>query len=276
MTLDLVNQNKSDLKYEIVRYPDGQVSFILKDNWFPGDQPPIDRIQIKSRLNSYTDLMIILAANDVLRKEFVLHLYCPYIFGSRSDRRFQPGQSFDLKIICDILKSCNFKSIEIVDPHSDVLPALLESPETEVIIDYQADWIYERIPAEFFEGKILISPDAGAYKKIFKLGERLDLPIIPCNKFRDLEGNIFLSLTEKDVFLQECIIVDDICDGGKTFIDLSEKLLDIGAKAVDLIVTHGIFSKGYELGRIRNIWTTNSIQDHSKAPINVFVTNLFK
>ena len=45
---------------------------------------------------------------------------------------------------------------------------------------------------------------------------------------------------------RNCLIVDDICDGGGTFIPLAKKLKNAGAKTVTLYVTHGIFSKGLD------------------------------
>jgi ribose-phosphate pyrophosphokinase len=40
------------------------------------------------------------------------------------------------------------------------------------------------------------------------------------------------------------IILDDICDGGQTFVELAKHLKAQGAKAIYLYITHGIFSKG--------------------------------
>ena len=40
------------------------------------------------------------------------------------------------------------------------------------------------------------------------------------------------------------LIVDDICDGGKTFELLAEQLYSNGAEEVNLFVTHGLFTKG--------------------------------
>ena len=39
-------------------------------------------------------------------------------------------------------------------------------------------------------------------------------------------------------------MVDDLCDGGATFILLAKELLSKGAKEVHLFVSHGIFSRG--------------------------------
>jgi ribose-phosphate pyrophosphokinase len=55
-----------------------------------------------------------------------------------------------------------------------------------------------------------------------------------------------------------CLIVDDICDGGATFVALARKLREAGAIEVSLFVTHGIFSKGKDLEGIDNIYTTGS------------------
>jgi ribose-phosphate pyrophosphokinase len=39
-------------------------------------------------------------------------------------------------------------------------------------------------------------------------------------------------------------MVDDICDGGRTFIELAKELRGMGAEKVHLYVTHGFFTKG--------------------------------
>jgi len=74
------------------------------------------------------------------------------------------------------------------------------------------------------------------------------------------------SIANVDIFTRAplsgktCIIVDDICDGGRTFITLSRKLKEQGAAKVLLYVTHGIFSQGVDVlkGYIDQIFTTNS------------------
>ena len=43
------------------------------------------------------------------------------------------------------------------------------------------------------------------------------------------------------------LIVDDICDGGMTFIKVAEVLKNFGTKQIDLAVSHGLFSKGGSL-----------------------------
>ena len=49
----------------------------------------------------------------------------------------------------------------------------------------------------------------------------------------------------------DLIIVDDICDGGTTFIKLAQRIDEkiYGRYRLDLYVTHGIFSRGLDVLR---------------------------
>ena len=47
-----------------------------------------------------------------------------------------------------------------------------------------------------------------------------------------------------DLAGRPCIIVDDICDGGGTFLGLAAELKKLNAGALILAVTHGLFTKG--------------------------------
>jgi ribose-phosphate pyrophosphokinase len=59
-----------------------------------------------------------------------------------------------------------------------------------------------------------------------------------------------------DLTGKEVVILDDICDGGGTFIGLTKKLREKGAAKVTLYVTHGMFTKGVKilLESIDEVW----------------------
>ena len=68
-------------------------------------------------------------------------------------------------------------------------------------------------------------------------------------------------------------IVDDICDGGRTFIALASEIRARNAGAVYLIVSHGIFSYGEEplrRGGIDHVYTTDSF----KAITSPYITQV--
>lgn len=127
--LNLVNQEKSDIKYKISKFPDGQQNIIIGTGGkvsYTSKEP----IQIKSRLNNWLDLELIVCAVASLRELGVeeIHLYTPYIMGARSDRKFEDGGNNYLKdVICPIINSLNFKTVTCIDPHSDVLEACIKN-----------------------------------------------------------------------------------------------------------------------------------------------------
>jgi ribose-phosphate pyrophosphokinase len=281
--LNLVDIDKSDIKYQIQKFPDGQQNVVLKSS-VNYDIPMANGIglsdikkypiQIKARLNNFLDLELIICATKSLRAVGVkeIHLYTPYFMGARSDRQFERGGNRYLAdVICPIINSLNFESVSILDPHSYVLGNLInnfKSETNEQLVGFALGNIYPSGVKYTPDNYILVSPDAGASHKIYKLAEQIDYKgdIITCSKERDANGkltNISLMNLPKDAWTKDLIIVDDICDGGQTFINIAkhfkENYGDLKGKMY-LIITHGIFSKGTtELGHYFDaIYTTNS------------------
>ena len=198
-----------------------------------------------------------------------IKLVAPYFLGARSDRKFQEGGVNYLKqVICPIINSLNFSNVLTLDPHSDVLEACLnnfEKTNNFRLVDEALSYI---IGEDEEDQVVLVSPDAGAYKKVFDVAKEFKIEkIITATKVRDLKtGNILR--TEIPVLDQhnnlKYVIVDDICDGGRTFIELAKAIKDGRPTAeIYLVVTHGIFSAGFaELGKYFNgIYCTNSVKD---------------
>jgi ribose-phosphate pyrophosphokinase len=113
----------------------------------------------------------------------------------------------------------------------------------------------------------LVSPDAGSNKKIFDLAKLMGYvgEIIRCDKIRDIStGKIIETVVYKDdLFGKDVIIIDDIIDGGNTFVEIAKCLKQKNVGKLYLIVTHGIFSAGFETlsEYFDRIYTTNSVKD---------------
>jgi len=265
--LNLVNQEKSYIKYKINKFPDGQQSVDLVDIFNITDD-----IRIATRLNSFSDLEILICATKALRNITTkpIHLYVPYFLGSRSDRKFGLGGVNYLKeVICPIINSLDFATVEVLDPHSDVLEACLNNfvkLPTNYLVKQALTQIDNKDGAR--NRVCLVSPDAGAYKKIFDVAQKFNIDnIITASKVRDLKTGSILR-TEIPILNQhkdlKYIIIDDICDGGRTFTELAKVMKQSRPTAkLYLIVTHGIFSAGFdELGKyFEQIYTTNSYKD---------------
>ena len=115
------------------------------------------------------------------------------------------------------------------------------------------------------EKTVLLSPDAGASKKTGLVAKHCGYDsIVYGSKIRDTKtGEIVKTtvLVEHNIGDKDVLIVDDICDGGRTFIELAKVLRQKGAESVDLYVTHGIFSAGLDplMLHIDHIFTTESV-----------------
>lgn len=269
--LNLVNKEISDVKFEVSKFPDGQqqVKLIGPFMFFiPGDP-----IQIKARLNNFLDLELIVCAVASLRGIGVkeIHLYVPYFEGSRSDRKFEEGSNNYLKdVICPIVNSLKLDSVTVLDPHSDCLEMGLNNFKKQSNLDLVKWWLGLPPNGCVDLAKItLISPDAGASKKIYKIAEQIGAKsIITCSKDRDTLGKIsstYIPLNDSHVD-KDFVIIDDICDGGATFINIAKAIRGIEAlinSKIYFIVTHGIFSKGLdELSKyFDGIYCTNSYKN---------------
>lgn len=273
-SIDLAYPEKSAIKYEKRQYPDGQQDIIINTN-IPGDK--ISLAMIKSRFNSFKDLELIICTTKALRRMRVkrIALAIPYLLGARSDRLFQEGgTSYLVDIIAPIINAQGYEIVQVMDVHSYVAEGCISN-----LWSLSNGGLVKDALEQFFmkrEGKddigaddvAILAPDAGAYSKIYKLIDEIGFvqePII-CSKHRDIKTGKLdkVSIPETIIGYKNIVIVDDICDGGRTFINIAEAIRrEMLTTDMYLVVTHGIFSKGFdELGKyFKGIHCSNSISD---------------
>lgn len=181
----------------------------------------------------------------------VLHI--PYLMGARYDRRMNIHESFDLKVIANIINSLKYDGVVLYDAHSDVATGLIDraaNMDNKFMVDE-----YER------PNSILIVPDAGAAKKAanYPGWNPCITGVVYCIKHRDTStGNLQLKVMgASQCEGRNCVIIDDLCDGGGTFNMIADQ---IKPDYLTLVVTHGIFSKGFGdlSARFDQIITSNS------------------
>jgi len=126
---------------------------------------------------------LLLIAADALKRMGIqkLNLILPYFPGARQDRVMVVGESLTVKVYADVLNAVGFQKVMILDPHSDVTAAVLNNAE---VISNHA-FVEKCLIQE--SDYLLISPDGGALKKIYKLAQFLGgKPIVECSKKRDV------------------------------------------------------------------------------------------
>lgn len=287
--LNLVYPEKSDVKFKVSRFPDGQQQVTITDlesvkiplwtvsnpigPYFQKEGPKkVDNVEIKSRLNNFLDLELIICAVKSLRalKVKTIYLNTPYFLGSRSDIKFEDGSNNYIKdVISPIINGLQFENVMIMDGHSIALENCIKNyfPIDNLRL---VNWALGMMNHAKDKNIVLISPDAGANKKIYKIAEQISYydDIVTCTKIRDVK-NGKITTTKVPINFDEhggkdFVIIDDICDGGATFINIAKAIREkTSCGKIYLIVTHGIFSKGLkELSQyFDGIYSTNSYRD---------------
>ncbi len=219
-------------------------------------------VTITHRLNSFNDLGMLCVAVDALRRMDVkiINLFIPYFPAARQDRVMIPGEPLSVKVYADILNAMQLNKVTVFDAHSEVTPAVVNN--CEVIPNHK---FISEILKTIGNNVKLISPDGGALKKIYKVSEFLGgVEVVECSKSRDVKtGKLSgFKVYNDDLQNTDCLIVDDICDGGGTFIGLAEELKKKNAGKLYLAVSHGIFNKGFDaLKCFDGIFTTDTVRD---------------
>lgn len=220
-----------------------RVSFLL----YPDNQPHIkvsdveedDEVNVTVSLLSSLHVMHLLQVSNALDHLFAKKktLVIPYLMGARFDRVMEHGDSLDLEVVANLVNSCGFEKVILFDVHSDVATMAIKNSmnvnNRQLVDEYN------------LPNSIVICPDAGAVKKIGKYlewNERI-VDVVYCTKSRDLSnGNLTIKVLEPEKCKdRNCVIIDDLCDGGGTFIGIANQ---IEPAHLTLIVSHGIFSKG--------------------------------
>lgn len=251
---------------------------------FSGGEPHIkikpdfdvsETVTITHRINSFNDFGLLLLAVDALKRMDVklINVFIPYFPAARQDRVMIAGEPLSVKVYADILNSLKLNKITVFDAHSEVTSALLDN--CEVIPNH--DFIAQVLKKIGNDVK-LISPDGGALKKIYKVSEYLGgIDVVECSKSRDVKTGKLSGFKVYDDDLQgiDCLIVDDICDGGGTFIGLAEELKKKNAGKLYLAVSHGIFNKGFEsMKAFEKIFTTDSFREFDEEIVEVLKLKL--
>lgn len=255
--------NKTEINYNSSRFPGGETHVILTDLGLISDYRKNDPhciFTITASLLSADDIMELLLVTNALKnlniKVDLVLLYVPY---GRQDRICNPGESFSLKVFAGLVNQQDYENVFVLDPHSDVTTALIDRCHKISNFTFVSD-VFDHLncPDEL----LMVAPDAGAAKKIYDISARLNVQVITAEKVRDLKTTriIKTEVHSDDLSGKVCLIVDDICDGGRTFQELAKVLKEKNASRIILAVTHGIFSKGLEpfIGLIDTIYTTNS------------------
>jgi ribose-phosphate pyrophosphokinase len=246
-------------------FPGGEVQIRVRD----AKIDPTGKLRITALLNDSQAIMELLLLTDALKrtaKGAPIELVCPYFPYARQDRVCAPGEALSARVMAQLINAQGYSEVEVWDPHSDVIGALVDRIRVVPALAF-----VRRL--EVFNGAnppVLVAPDAGALKKVAGIANDLGVDWVRADKSRDprtgkITGTVVYSNAVGD---RDFLIVDDICDGGRTFTELAQVLRPLTAGKNMMYVTHGIFSAGVEpiLKEIDSIYTAHALRKQPENP----------
>lgn len=224
------------------KFPMGEVGIkIIK----PEKVNPINLFHIVVHYRSSDDIILCLQLVDALKSLGVrpgfMSIHIPYLPYGRQDRVCHPGEAFSLRVILDVLRTTGC-FVTTTDLHSDVAFKQLHAGFLHNKNQESAAFLLPKFD-------YLIAPDKGASSKVSKHNQvaRLNTSVVVLNKQRIGSSIVYIDL-DYDTIKGTACVVDDICDGGGTFLSLAEMLkrTQPNLKSLNLYVTHGGFTQGLD------------------------------
>lgn len=223
------------------------------------DFPKINRNQILSyriiwQYEKEQELIHVAQLKDIMEgyteNKAVSILYMPYLPYARQDKPVGNTSTFAQFSFSNMINAMNFNKVYALDVHGATNIKNIVS-----LYPYFLDDLANKYKKVCF-------PDGGAALRYDGYAQGFY-----CVKKRnELTGAVekysIPSVDKLNLAGQSVLIIDDICDGGATFINCANLLKSHGVTNIDLYVTHGIFSKDKQVlldAGINKIYTTNSL-----------------
>ena len=243
-TINLINGEG----FKIITFPDGEKH--LKVDPIDLKQP----INIICRITNSDELFILMQLSDILNRLEVSvdKIEITYLMSMRCDRLFSMEEPFTLKLVANVINSFNAKAVYITEPHS--------SRSLNLINNSVAVNPMDKLVKQMSETYTICYPDKGASDRYdFEFDSR-----IYCKKVRTVETGKLIKFSfdymVSDITPTNIVIVDDLCDGGGTFLGIAELLRkEFNPDKLILVVTHAVQEEG--LKRVAKVFDEVHITD---------------
>lgn len=272
MTTRTINLMNASPSYEQFTYPAGehQVRFC--------GRLAADHVNVIARIHSGDDIVKLALLKSAIGPGAKTRLILPYLPYSRADRRFSDGDCHGLETFGGLVNSMNFAEVVTMDAHN----AKSARAHIRHLVDVQAtpcidDTIVNFAHKHGSKKITVLFPDEGA-KVRYQMPRGIEtntdsvmINVAHCSKVRDpLTGKLSGFDVPSIHADRPALIVDDICDGGGTFLGIAQKITGV---KLGLYVTHGIFSKGTAgiLEQFDHLYTTNTIEPSDLTPLRMTV-----
>lgn len=206
-------------------------------------------------------------ANAMAQQKLKLSVFMPYYPGARQDKTDGTAPLTTYLVSSLVKAALQGHDLYVFDIHSQTARAYSPARWNFMPSDMNLEpLIFQNIIG-------IIAPDKGAVERATEFGRlvlKSEMPVYFAEKTRSshsglLSGYKLPQLPDLD---GDYLVVDDICDGGRTFNMLADAFDEQNSvSGLQLWVSHGIFSQGvHKISQLyKHIWTTDSWYHYGSA-----------
>lgn len=238
-------------------------------------------ISIKWNFESESEIIQLLQFSSLIRSNeegYIKNLYIPYFPYARQDKSISNSSTFGRTTFLSLLYSMDFNECKTYDIHSNHYGTRIQNIRPDHFLKVIA----------ISKPDVLLFPDESAmkrYQKLFEDDKTFSMvPKMYAVKKRDQKTGV---ITDYEIYRykdfidgNKVLIVDDLIDGGATFVLAAQALKKEGVTDIELCISHGVFSKGLkplENAGIKHFYTTDSFLNGTnllKESKNVTIYNI--
>lgn len=190
--------------------------------------------------------------------EHVITLVVQTMPDQRADREEIPGMSNPASVSAFLIGQIPVDFLVVYDLHSnmsrDVLTYMCDNNDIELVVHEPLDCFINALSAPDLDPATsidyVVAVDKGAIHRAETVAKYYGAEVIYCDKKRvdgKIIGHEIVAQPEGLMAGKNIWVVDDLCDGGATFISVAKLLREhYDFHDLNLYVTHGLFSKGKE------------------------------
>jgi len=188
-------------------------------------------------------LILICACKTASARRITAVIPCfPY---ARMDKKDQSRAPITAKLVANMLVVAGCDHVITMDLHASQIQGFFDIPVDNLWSEpLMLTYIKRRISG--WENSIVVSPDAGGAKRVTAIADKLGIEFALIHRQRDRKRENApeqMELLVGDVKDKVAILVDDMIDTGSTLTLAVNTLHEKGAKAVHVLISHGLLSE---------------------------------
>ena len=219
------------------RYSDGELHPVLGTDIYKSHVYLIQTTTSPSE--NIIELLLMINAAQQAGAQYIT-VVIPYFGYMRQDKAHHTGGSIAGPLMMRLIHTAGASSILTCDLHNLTLMNAFQNKTTHIP---SSAIFFPYIKTLALDNLMIATPDEGRKTSAQYYAEKLNVPLIKCQKNRDKANKITFIIPNKSIIGANIVLIDDIIDTGATLSICAEILQKKGAHTVRACCTHAVLSR---------------------------------